>query len=220
MLIAAIQQVECVRGCGGKGAISTPEVIGVVAGLASLGVAFYAIKISLGSLRIAEEQHRVFLRDLAAHAELAVKIKSPASDGVIEISSPHVEIVWGIHVENEGDKAARHVHVAVGMPMFLREMQWVEGENDSLLSKKAGPYPVRRPFVDTNGFSHEMQVVSKVVDYIGRAGGFSRVSAVLDLPNVGDERSIPVELLASSDDLPRGVENVTSKDEVLVMRVG
>lgn len=218
MIVAAVQQVECVSGCGGSGLPSTPEVIGVAAALASLAVAFYALKISLGSLRIAEEQHSVFLDNLNAHADFKLEIHSPGEGGVIEMTSSRLKLIWAIHVNNTGDKAARHVHVAFGLPTFMREMQWEEGEKESFASEKGGPYPVREDLIDSEGRSLEAQVVTKRVPYIGRAGGFQNVSAILELENPGEERRVPATLLVRSDDLPDDNETVLIQDEVLVRR--
>jgi hypothetical protein len=218
-MIAVVQRVECVGGCGGSGLPSAPEVIGVAAGIASLAVAFYALKISLGSLKIAEEQHGVFLRNLNAHADFALRIDLPGTDGVVETTAPRLKLVWGIHVDNVGDKPARYVHVAFGVPFFMSDMQWEEGEKESLSSEKGGPYPVREPLTDASGVTHEAQVVTKRVSYIGRGGGIAKISAILELPDVGDEQRIPVKLLVSCDDLPEGVEDVVAEDEILVRRL-
>ena len=211
--------MECIGGCDGGGLPSTPEVIGVAAGLASLAVAFYAIKISLGSLRIAEEQHQVFLRDQRAHADFVLTIRSPGTDGVIETSATRLKIVWTLNLDNIGNKAARLVHVAFSVPRLMDDLRWEEGKNDSLFSKKAGPYPVREPLTDSSDVSYKAQVVAKRADYIGRGGSFTKVSAVLELANVGGEQKLPMRLLVRSDDLPKDVDIVKVEDEILVRRV-
>jgi hypothetical protein len=218
MLLTAVQQVECVSGCGGgSGLPSNAEVIGVVAALASLAVAFYAIKISVGSLRIAEEQHEEFLRKLRARADFTVDIRSPGHKGVIETDAAQVEIQWVIDVTNTGEKPARHVGFAFSAPDFITDLKWVEGEEDSILSQKGGAHVVSTDVVAEDGLEYAAQAVTKIVDYIGRMRRHSRVSGVLSL-KLGEEVRVPVRLKVMSDDLPDDVEYRETVKEVLVRR--
>jgi hypothetical protein len=236
MLLAVVEQVECVAGCDKGGGVDPLTLIlsgiGLVVAVVSAGLAWVAKGASQqsadaakASLGIAEEQHRVFMTERQAHADFELEISLPHyPTDLVESSDGMIRLVWRLEVTNTGDKAATHVSVHFYAPLEIEELAWVRGESDSLASQQAGPFEREDSYElrTSDGVDHPTQFLTKIVDRVGRRGSprFSYVSGYVSMPKVaGEERQIPVELMAFSDDMEKGAPMRRATYEATVRRV-
>lgn len=221
MFVAVVQKVECIGGCGGGGIPSNAEVIAVAAALASLAVAFYAVKIARGSLSIAEAQHSEFLRELRARADFAIKIKATGGGDVVDTEAGRIDLHWLIEITDVGEKVANHVGINFAVPRELTEFKWVRGDEDSTLTPQIGAHNITGDLIASDGTSYQPQAISKIAERLGRTGRWTKASASVEVPRrVGERKVIPFRLKLRSDDLPDDVTSVAYEDEVVIRRIG
>jgi hypothetical protein len=222
-------EVNCVKGCGGT---EWPALIvggiGIIVALISAVFARRALKEAAdatdaaeASLRIAQEQHAEFVKNLTARADFKLWIRPGGnSPETIETVLTRTPLEWLIEVENIGGKAARQVAFVFTAPRSVANLRWVELEGDALLSERGGAHEVASALTASDGSEIPAQAVTKIAAYIGRTTSrYSRVSCEVSLPNVGAEVRLPVRVKVTTDDLPDGVERVAATAEVVVRRV-
>jgi hypothetical protein len=229
MTFAAVEQIECIRGCDSSGVAWISWVVGGGGLLIALGSMLLAWKSSKASeaaadaaeesLSIARTQHQAFVKTLRAHANFAVSIYQ-SGDGLVESDANRVELQWLIKIENTGDKPAKEVVVIFVAPRAVRGLAWLEDEGDSLLSERGGAHDVRENLVAADGSEDEAQAVVKIARHIGRFTKYSRVGGIIDLSStVGESIVIPVQVKVGSDDLPEDMRYIQASAELKVKRV-
>jgi hypothetical protein len=225
MVLSAVNQVECINGCGG-GDPSALGVIGITVALLSTALAVYAVKLSKqsadsaeASLKIAKEQHEVFLREVRARATFDITIEVAQRCQMIETDANEVQVAWKVVATNTGDREARNV----GMRFFApREMQGLAWASTATASHKWGAKTridsaevlrsadgVEHP---TNSLHHEIDRINK-----GEALIVFVVGTVADL-EVHDQRRLPGRFIIWSEDLADDVELLEGTTEMIVRR--
>src|SRR4051794_23141802 len=130
MLLSAVKQVECVSGCG-AGDVSALGVIGIAVALFSTALAVYAVKLSKqsadsasASLKIANEQHEVFLKEIRGRADFRIAIEVEQRREAIETDANQVQVMWKIAATNTGDRAASNVGMRFFAPREMQGLTW------------------------------------------------------------------------------------------------
>jgi hypothetical protein len=195
-------------------------VIGVAAALASLAIALYAVKISRGSLAIAEDQHTEFIKELQARADLRLNIRATGNGKVINAVANRVEITWSIEIENVGARPAKQVAVSFGAPRSITDLRWDGSDDDVPFSKRSGRHDVKPDLIASDGSTHPQQAINKLTEHIGRVKRFARVKGTVEIPEeAGTEVFVPARLIVGSDDLPDDVPSLTLDHEIAIRRV-
>jgi hypothetical protein len=232
-MVEAVRKFECIGGCGsvdGNSATLVLGVIGVIVALTSAVLAWRAMASSkksaetaAASLRIAEEQHRIFMREQDAHAELELRIGIVGHpDLLIETNAARVKLVCTLGIRNVGDRAATHVSVNWYVPQSLTGLKWESTQEETLATQKAGPWTLGQSIEDSDGTSHPVYFITKIVDWLGTRGNwrYSNASAYVQVPaNEGEKLKIPVLLMAASDELNRGTPQEKLQSEIVVRRI-
>jgi len=115
--VIAVTDVNCVEGCGGD---LTLTFVGLGVAISSLLLAIKAWRVSESGLRIANAEHRVFMKQLEARADfdLEIYLVSPlhVPDAVIETDQPELQLKWQLGISNSASKAANYVGVNFLIP--------------------------------------------------------------------------------------------------------
>jgi hypothetical protein len=232
-MIEAVNQFECVGGCGQGGNDAMTLIIGVVGLLVALTSAILAWRAmasskksaesASASLRIAEEQHKIFMKEQSARAKLELRIDLVGHpDLLVETNVSRIKLVWTLGIRNVGDKAATHVSVQWFAPLGLTELKWDTAPEESLATQRSGPWNLSQSIDDSDGETHPVYFITKIVDWLGIRGAwrYSNASAYLTVPpNAGEELKIPVLLVAASDDLGRDTPQERLESEIVVRRI-
>lgn len=210
-MLAAVESVRCVEGCGGG---NTVAIIGLVVALLSLGIALAAWRVSQDSLRIARREHQVFMDRLNARADFAVTLylaDRKAPEHVLEVTNPAgtpVRLKWQLGIENVGDKPADGALINFLLPAVATDPKWVTQTGNPIPDRglRHGPMSTAEELVAENNSRHPAQYLIMEMDRVPLKG--SRVafaSAAIPTPAVGDEVRVPVSFRIESDDLPDDV---------------
>jgi hypothetical protein len=234
MTLAAAKAVECVSGCDGGGdstAAIALGALGLVVALVSAILAYRAMKASdesataaQRSLEISEQQHEEFMREKRARADFEVSLNLVGHpSGLVETDAGRIGLTWALQVTNVGDKPATYVAVNFEAPDSITDLRWASGENDSLMTQKAGPHQrPDRPISTADGrYSYPSQFLSKIVDRINlrRSPRFSHVKGYVAVPRmVGEEIVLPVEMAVWSDDMGTEVPMRVARMDVTIRK--
>jgi hypothetical protein len=232
-MVAAVNKVECVSGCGSAGdgnhATLILSIVGLLVALVSVALAWRAMISSnqsadaaAASLKIAEEQHGVFMAERQAKADLELRLGVVGHpDNVVETSATRLRLVWTIGIRNVGNGAATHVNVHCFVPLELTDLKWEIAKEETLTTQRAGPWDLGEFIRDSDGADRPVHFLAKIVDRLGVRGGwrFSNASAEVTVPPVvGDELRVPVLVTAASDDLGKDVPQEKLETEIVIRR--
>jgi hypothetical protein len=209
ILVGVVQQVECIKSCGVTEP-STVAAIGLVVAFASLALAIYAIRLTSRSvgiakdaLGIAQEQHRVFLRDELARARLTIEIgiAGSGSDGVRRVEAGvKTALRVDLGFSNIGERQARNVVINWLFPQYLEGPRWVDGNGGEV-----GPYDLQSTSEKLSGTHGELltaNYLEKRVDLIDLSANYIQRFRFFAILKGASYIEVPTRLRVSSDDFP------------------
>jgi len=197
---------------------------------AGLGV-FFAWKAwdaSRQSLKIAQDEHDVFVAQLTARAvfELSLEVVQPVNLHGTDnhfTKSDKVDLAWKMEISNVGNKAATKTGINFLVPSIVRELKWTTQNGEAIpdLEKKAGPNMTMEALPGTNTLLHFSSYLIARLDRIGvrRDHIVLHASGSVALPNVDDHLIIPAKFKAWADELEDDVEDVSVLATINIVRV-
>lgn len=221
MLPAAVESVRCIEGCGGGG--EPAAYIGLVVAFLSLAVAFAAWRVSQNSLKIAREEHRVFLRQLNARADFELTIEGKDHGPEIVTYAEEVKVVWKLGITNSGQRAAADVGINFLAPQLgVEGLVWTEETARFVSSQRAAErLTTTDELPASDGTSWPAQYLVQTLDRLSRrTHHISFAMATLVSPPPGESRIVPVKFKVWSDELPDDVEARWVTNELIIKRLG
>jgi hypothetical protein len=131
-----------------------------------------SLKITRDQFDMAKDEHAQFLRELRAHAELAVDFDpggQPDASEYIRLTDTVANLRAKLTIRNEGDKGSGRTHVEVFVPEFVNDTQfgWTGPSGLALDGRPFSMQSQRDPTVtldDGEGHTHATRRLSRELD--------------------------------------------------------
>jgi hypothetical protein len=218
--VFAVEEVRCVDGCGE----TLPIVIGLVVAAISAVISGFAVfdarrsrRAAEQSLRIAQEQHAVFLEERSARADFTVELSvqhPPPERRALRAASGGQAVRVRLRVTNVGTRAANPLRMNLLYPERCTAERWT-GEDGSWITGEV-PVPITADEslqvagepIATNQVYREWE--SLIPDSVMIA--FFQVAVPLD--EGWPEVEVPFSVRAWADHMPDGIDN--RRDDVVI----